>query len=350
MIVYEDVAMEEAQMISYYKKMKGLPYSILLNNLSKEKEQLQLNDWLFFELLQNTINDLYAGQSELKKTLTAWFLLSESGFDTRLTYHTQRAYLYVFSEETIYESPVIEDNGRLFVNLNSLFNQEGSRKQRLRMLNFKPRPNGRSFSFDLSLLPVFPSPSIENKTLSFSWKGEEISLDVQVDGNLKELMADYPLVDESQYLEIPFSNALRTTLLPQLQETLEGKSERESLEILAAFTRSAFIYQEDHEQFGSNKPMAAEEVFLYPYSDCEDRVALYYQLVRELLDLPVIVIAWPDHLSLAVATTHPLGNQTIQLDGTQYFVCDPTGPSNSTEVGNPPAEFASLPFEVIWRN
>jgi hypothetical protein len=329
--------------------MQEQPYAPLLNNLFLQKEQLRLNDWLFFELMQTTLEDIYAGHSSLKKILTAWFLLSESGFDTRLTYDNQQAYLYVYTEESIYETPMIRDEGRLFVNLNSLYERSGNQKQKLRMLNFKPQQNGRSFSFDLSLLPNFPTHSSE-KNIRFNWRGQQYELTVEVNEGIRSLMANYPLIDERRYFEIPFSESLRHSLLPQLRHLLEGKSEKESLEILAALTRSGFSYQEDHEQFGTSKPMAAEEVLLYSHSDCEDRVALFYQLVRELLDLPVIIIAWPDHLSAAVSTSQQIGDQVINFQNHQYFVCDPTGPSNSWDVGNPPAEFASLPFEVIYSN
>ena len=53
--------------------------------------------------------------------------------------------------------------------------------------------------------------------------------------------------------------------------------------------------------------MIPDEVLHYPVSDCEDRSALYFALVRDLLNLPVVAIAYNDHLSVAVALELPLG-------------------------------------------
>ena len=79
--------------------------------------------------------------------------------------------------------------------------------------------------------------------------------------------------------------------------------------------------------------MIADEVFFYPYSDCEDRSALFYALVRELLDLPMIVVAFPDHLTVAVSLEEELPGAVISYQGRRYYICDPTGPVNSSEIG-----------------
>lgn len=159
-------------------------------------------------------------------------------------------------------------------------------------------------------------------------------------------MAEYPLIDEAEYLDIPFSATLSASLFPQLEQLLAGKSEWEKAELLAAFTRSSFAYKEDKEYFGYSKPMAAEEVFLYPYSDCEDRSALYIRLAEELLGLPMIALAYPDHLTVGIALPRTK-NGFVRYKGEAYYICDPTGPANSAEVGVVPAGYENAPFEVI---
>jgi hypothetical protein len=134
--------------------------------------------------------------------------------------------------------------------------------------------------------------------------------------------------------------------LPQFQEILKNKTEKEALEILASFTRSAFQYKNDNDYFGKNKPMIGDEVFYYPYSDCEDRSALFYYLVNELLRLPMIVIAYDDHLTIAVATSRSLGD-AIYFKNKKYYICDPTGPSNSEKIGKAPVGYTHQKFEIL---
>ena len=105
-------------------------------------------------------------------------------------------------------------------------------------------------------------------------------------------------------------------------------------------------YKEDHDHFGKSKPMIADEVFHYSFSDCEDRSALFYNLVKELLDLPMIMIAYPDHLTIGVALTQQIGNP-INYKGRKYYICDPTGPSNSTRIGSVPKNYERKSFEIL---
>ena len=148
------------------------------------------------------------------------------------------------------------------------------------------------------------------------------------------------------YMQIPMSEAASNQLCGQLEELLKGKTEAEALSFLAAFTRGAFDYKEDKEAFGFSKPMIAEETLFYATSDCEDRSALYFNLVKKLLNLPMIAIAYDDHLSIAVASDELIG-KSFWHEGLRYKVCDPTGPSGTSEVGNPPHGYANRRFEVI---
>jgi hypothetical protein len=118
------------------------------------------------------------------------------------------------------------------------------------------------------------------------------------------------------------------------------------LEVLVSLTRSGFRYQEDTKYFGRSKPMVPEELFSYPYSDCEDRSALFYALVRELIDLPMVVIAYDDHLSVAVAADRVEGDN-FSFQGRRYVFCDPTGPANSSVIGRIPPGYEKAKFQII---
>ena len=92
--------------------------------------------------------------------------------------------------------------------------------------------------------------------------------------------------------------------------------------------------------------MVAEEVFLHPYSDCEDRSALFYHLVKSLLDLPMVVIAYSDHITVGVAIPDFEG-EYIKYQGKKFFICDPTGPEGSLELGRFPKGYKYKKYKVI---
>ena len=334
----------EREMVRYFNDLKETPYQSLLEDLLQKKEQLKLNDWLFYELMHKSVEIIYARKQRIQRTLVRWFLLTEAGFDTRLTYLEDQVFIYVHSTDEIYDVPMIEDKGRTFVNISSI--HRGIKSQpALYLLNYSPNPEGKAFQFYLKSLPDLP-PQVQQQNLSFVYEQDTIRLDLEVDNTISELMEGYPFISEREYLEVPLSNTLANSLIPQMKRLVAGKTPEEAVRTLVAFTRSCFQYKEDKEYFGKAKPMIADEVFHYPYSDCEDRSALFYVLIKELLDLPMIIVAFPDHLTIGIALPDFVGN-SIQYEGRDYFICDPTGPANSTEIGTFPYGYEDKAFKII---
>jgi hypothetical protein len=335
----------EESMVGYYKRLERSSFYVILEELDKYKCTYNLNDWLYYKLMKAAVKEYYRGGSKAQIELTTWFLLSKKGWNTRLAYSGESVFVYVFTEDELFEIPMIDDDGKTFVNLTGI-GMKNKLRQGIYMLNFTPGPNGVAFSFYLESLPRF-QPNQETRSFSFHFKDQKYQIDIQVDKRIKMLMDDYPIFAENEYLEVPFSETVENSLIPQLKVFLKGKNEAEALEFLVAFTRSSFRYKKDQEYFGDSKPMIAEEVFHYPFSDCEDRSALFYRLVKELLDLPMLIIAYPEHLTIAVAFSPQKGGDVIRFRGRNYYICDPTGPVNSTEIGWIPKEFRNTRFEII---
>ena len=340
-----DGMVEENNLVRWYEQLKtNWPHALLLQNLLKQKKQLQLNDWLYYELIWQTAKQLSMGNA-LQERLISWFLLSESGYDTRITFRGRQIFLYAYTEEGVFDTPMIELETRKFVNLSSIHDGMKNPTGALNMLQFKAAPYGKAFSFSLQPWPLL-SPKPIQQTIRFSWQEEAYNLSLTVDQTVANIMQDYPIFAEHRYLEIPLSSTLANTLLPQLAEILEDKTEKEALEILVSFTRTAFDYKDDRDHFGKNKPMIADELFHYSFSDCEDRSALFYNLVRSLLDLPMIIIAYPNHLTIGVALGQEIG-PSIQYEGKAYYICDPTGPTNSARIGAVPEGYEEISFEIL---
>lgn len=336
--------LEDISLMDYYEKMDQTPWQELLDHLNDYKKKYRLNDWFYFELLKTVVDQIYSTHGPLKQEVSLWFLLTKSGFDTRLSYLNDDVFIYVWSEEDIFETPMILDQDKRFINL-SCINDAKSSPEQLKLLLYRPGSKGLPFSFKLKQFPLL-KPQIKEREIFFNMEDQSYRMELKIDATIFELMKSYPAIAEKEYFDIPMSDVAYRSLIPKLKHMVKEKSIVESLRMIASFTRSGFKYKDDKEVFGKSKPMIAEELFHYQYSDCEDRSALFYYLVKELLDLPMLIIAYPDHLTIAVASDHLEGVPFLYNDQ-KYFICDPTGPSESNIIGIPPTGYENTPFEII---
>lgn len=328
----------------YLNTASNKEWTVLTTQLNAYRDKWALNDWLYFKLINKTLTEIAGFVSTPEQRLLEYHLLSLAGFDTRICYDDD-IYIYAYTEEEMFEVPMIEDGGRKYLNLSAALTPRKHSSRSLNMHARQANPLGVSFSFSLMELPKLPAQLVE-RPYFFTYQGEEQTLHASSDRTIIKWMEDYPFFEEGLYLQVPLSQAAGDQLYGQLRDRLQGKSEAEALSYLAAFTRGAFDYKEDKEAFGYSNPMIAEQTLFYAQSDCEDRSALYFNLVKELLNLPVIAIAYDDHLSVAVASKE-LSGKLFWHNEKGYRICDPTGPSGTSEVGNPPYGYANRKFEIV---
>ena len=258
MILNTRLSVEESKMVAFYQAMEKVDYQTFLNNLEEKKDALQLNDWLYYQLLKQAVEKIYAKKSLLHQELVTWFLLSKAGYDTRLTYRKKNAFVYVYTADEVFEVPLIKEGKRTYVNLTSISSKDNI-QEALYMLNFVPNPEGKALSFYLKELPKL-QPQMKTRDLKFHFDQATYQMKVKFDQTIIDLMSEYPFFAEKEYLEVPLSSTVAHSLLPQLKDLIKGKTEKEALEFLVAFTRSSFQYKEDKEYFGVSKPMIADEV------------------------------------------------------------------------------------------
>lgn len=344
MLLSEPRTIDEKVIDAAYRRLGSNNSDHLLQSLQAEKAALGLNDYLYFKLLRQAIGHVYQNRSPWAQELTLFYMLARSGYDVRLTFRDDRVYVNAYTADKIYEVPMIREDGRAYVNMSCL-DQDCRGKQSLYLSRLQPNPRGRSFSFLIERLPNLPART-QTREIAYQFYGIKRIMTVSYDQTIVDIMRDYPLVNEYCYLDTPLSPTLANSLLPQLRAHIRDLDRRQAIELLASFTRSAFAYKEDTQHFGRSKPMVPEEVFSYRYSDCEDRSALFYTLVRELLDLPMAVVAYDDHLTVAVASP-VLEGDGFNYKGRRYYFCDPTGPANSSAVGVVPPGYERRSFEII---
>ncbi|MEL7123189.1 MAG: hypothetical protein AAFO07_27315 [Bacteroidota bacterium] len=344
-VINAPISPSERTISNYYKLIKRENYTSLLQDLRYYRNHLLLNDWLLYKMVYLTAREIISSDNQLQVELLCWFILNELGYETRVTYLHDQVYVYAYTIDEIYEIPLITDQGKTFANLTSFRSGKTAEMEELFLLNYRPRSNFKPFTFLLSFHPIFPK-KIKQRLVEFSYQGRNYSFLLKIDQNIIQILEDYPYFAEEQYLEFAFSKTAFESLIPPLKEALKDKGQIEAIELMVSFTRSSFDYKEDKSFFGKSKPMVAEEVLYYPYSDCEDRSALFYQLVKILLDLPMIIIAFDDHLTIAVALENFEG-QAIEYKNKKYYICDPTGPANSSTIGFFPKGYENKAFKII---
>lgn len=336
----------KSQVEEFYLKLENKNYLILLENLQKEKKRLGLNDWLYYELMRKSVDAIFYSYSKNHRTLVNWFLLAKSGYDPRITYLRNTLFLNIYTTDELFEIPIINEKGRPLANLSSIHNGYGKSVDMLYVCNFIPNPRGKNFSFNLEKLPNL-KPTLAKKKVNFETRESHFEIEVTFDETMIDLMRHYPFIAEHKYLEVPFSETLAKSLIPIIKKITAGKPWKEKLEIITSLTRTGFAYKTDEEVYGKSKPMIAEEIFHYRFSDCEDRSALFYSIVKEVLGFPMIAIAYTDHITIGVSTPTPIGLTSLEFQGKQYYICDPTGPLGSFDIGEMPDEYKRKRFEVI---
>ena len=338
----------EAAFIDFLKNKEESSFQSLINQMQALKQEMNLNDWMYFELMHSTINHMLQSGNKYERTLFAYFLLSKSGYDSKITFMNHKIWVNVYTEDELFEISTILIGNKNFVNLSSAVDKNDDAQSQVYLLDYNIPGQKRAFSFEMDALPTI-TPRPKDVQLGFDFKGQPISLDITIDLNMIEILQNYPIFDEVSYLETPLSPTAINSLKPQLERYMKDMNVETKLEFLASITRMAFNYKEDHQAYGKNKPMIAEELFFYNYSDCEDRCALFYNLNKLTLDLPLLVIALPDHLSIAVAMETPptRSGNIIKHNGRKYYFCDPTGPFNAHHIGTLPKEYRSSTYEIL---
>ena len=127
--------------------------------------------------------------------------------------------------------------------------------------------------------------------------------------------------------------------------TVQGKKQSEAANILINFVQTAFDYKTDGDQFGYEKPFFVDELFYYPYSDCEDRAVLYSYLVRTLMGLDVVLLEYPNHMATAVCFDENIDGDYITVSGKKYIICDPTYIGAS--IGLAMSQFKNVAAKVL---
>lgn len=299
-----------------YEALCNSDYKPLLADCAQIRKDLRLNDWGVFTLVRQ-VADTYCGTAN-ESIVMQQFLLNEMGYKARMARKAteDKMMLFVATDCSIYAHPYITLNGQNYYNLS------GNNEQCQFYMCQKDSPKAKnSVGMQLKEAPLFPGTVVSS---THQAKGSAARVTVDVPKALMDFYKDYPQCDYSVYFNAPVNAAMENRILSSLAPLVQGRNEADTANILINFVQTAFQYQTDGQQFGYEKPFFVEELFYYPYSDCEDRAMLFSYLVRKLLGLDVVLLDYPEHIATAVRFNGNVSGDYLMVNGRKYIVCDPT--------------------------
>ena len=308
--------LNENSIADAYEALCRSDYQPLLADCAQIRKDLRLNDWGLFTLVK-AIADAYCATAD-ESIVMQQFLLNEMGYKARMARKAtgDKMLLFVATDCKIYARPYITLEGRNYYNLSG----DNARCQFYMCRKDSPKAK-HSVGMRLEEAPLFPG-SVASST--HQAKGSVAKVTVDVPRALMDFYKNYPQCDYSVYFNAPVNAAMENRIVSSLAPLIQGKSETEAANLLINFVQTAFRYQTDEQQFGYEKPFFVEELFYYPYSDCEDRSMLFSYLVRKLMGLDVVLLDYPNHIATAVRFEGNVGGDYLMVDGRKYTVCDPT--------------------------
>lgn len=334
---------------SFYTSINQSNYQPVLASLLAYKKKYQLNDWIYYQLIRRTAQQISPkAENYYRYTLYKWFFLIKSGYDARLGIGKDKLIFYVRNDENIEDIPFFMEDGRKYMCLN--YHDYGKidfKKEKILPANVFIPEADRSFSYKITRMPDFQPETYMEKDIHFNYHQRSYLFKVMLNPAVESIFANYPGVDFESYFNIPLSHETYRSLIPFLKENVRGMPQKRGVDYLMRFTRYSFLYQTDEDNFGKEKRLSPEQTLYYKYSDCDDRAALFFYLVKEIYNLPMIALLYPTHISMAVQFDKPHG-QSIIYKGEKYTVCEPTPQEQDLRIGEISAKLHNVSYEVVY--
>ncbi len=310
----------KTEISDFWKVLSTSDYKPLMKQLQSYRKSMNLNDWGYAQLINTVGQAIYRNRPNAVKMFN-WFILTKAGYSARIGYNDSTIYLMLPAKTQFYEVPYFTYDGvRYYVvsfsgpaeKVNKLYSYEGNYAKANSLIDLALRQ-----------LPKFEA-SEQQRKLAFKFEDKQYNLSVRYDGNLVDYLKSYPVTELDVYFRSTLSTQLQYTLLTALKPMVEGKSEESAVNLLLRFVQTAFEYKTDGDQFGREKYFFPEELFMYRYSDCEDRSVLFAYLVKNLLGLEVVALDYPGHVATAVRFKGLVRGSAITYQNQRYVISDPT--------------------------
>lgn len=302
-----------------WEQLSGKEYNNVVVDCLKLRDERNLCDWAFFRTVEALARKKFEDKN--KAVLFMAYVLTQCGYNLRLCRkQSDLDFVFNFNNIIYNRSCYIIDNVRYYPYLASSVDSlricpaffEGEQQM---SMNAK--------------VPDLITKSSEPRHMA-SGKFPEANANVKVNAALMNFYSDYPVSTTSNfmarwayYANTPLCKEAQDALYPMLREITAGRDKLESLNLILDFCQKSLPYGYDDQIWGYDRAFFPDESIFYPLSDCEDHAIFFSRLVRDILDLPVLLIYYPGHLATAVAIDGAVGDY-VNFKDSRYYICDPT--------------------------
>lgn len=281
----------------------------------------KLCDWAYLEFL-NQLSQQFCSDANAATLLMA-YLYCQSGYQMRLANDNDRLVMLYGSSNQIYDK-------KYYMLNNQAFYPYGDVSSSLRICEAAYRGE-TPLSLQIHSEQLLGDDMTPQRDIC-STKYPDMSIRSQTPIELIQFFDQYPtssydnnpLTRWALYANTPLSQKTKETIYPALQAVIDDCSEVEAANKLLNWVQTGFVYDYDDKIWGHDRAFFAEETLYYPFCDCEDRAILFSRLVRDLLNLDVLLVYYPGHLATAVKFNEQMQGDVITIDKNSYVVCDPT--------------------------
>lgn len=335
---YSLAGVDENSAAQMWQFMSENHYDYVADDCLDIRQQLSLNDWGYIQLVKELSNSFYAKDSN-ESAVMQHYILTQSGYKSRIMRTGDYLVLSLAFANQIYNySYITIGNDKFYI-----FNPHGSGSSYYVYNN--EFEGEKKASIQIKKEPIFYYEPVGGRNFTCT-RYPQLSAQVRPNKNLIEFYDSYPPSSNwNYYSEASLSKKVKRSLYPMLKKQIKGKSQEEAANMLINFVQTAFEYATDDEQFGYERPLFGDEIFFYPYSDCEDRSILYSILVRDLLGLDVVLLYYPGHLATAVKFTENINGYYLMIENEKYLICDPT--YIGAPIGDCMPQYQTVAAEII---
>ena len=208
----------------FYTALNQLPFQQLVNNLQAYKNEKQLDDWLFYQLIRTTAEAISPKKDNYHRyTLYKWFLLNQTGYEAITRLRNDTLLMYIQSGESVYDIPSMVLNGTQYICLNyhdygSDINFNAGAFQNIELTG--KNSLAKAFSYKINKMPDFNPGLYEIKPLQFAYGQRNYEFKVKVNKSINKLFNNYPSVEYAMQFTAPLSNTTYQSLIPALKEVV----------------------------------------------------------------------------------------------------------------------------------
>ena len=327
----KSAGIEEKKVAEYFTKIANCQDEThaLWGELDKVVNEFGLNEWGYFCLLRSLSEKMFDNVND--RVLFCFYMLrNEGGYKTRLARGQDTGALTLLialdNSKQVYSYTYFrfddDDSGKTQVKYYTVYGG-GKANEAVYSYDYcKQDSEKKQMGLDFTNNLNMGSCDVK-RTLKVT---KDVSVTLPYNKAHMAYLDDVPMTVFPIYFQTPMAIEAQQVLQKKFDEMKKDYTPSQFIGMLLHFVQTGFEYKTDEEQFGYEKYFYPEEVIGYPYSDCEDRSALFAWLVQKYTNAKVIGLQYEGHVATAVwfGDNADVKGDGFMYGGKKYYVCDPT--------------------------